>query len=299
MAAEKSIHRFRRWFISLMFVGLGALLIWMMVAPRAVDVELVTVRRGQFDDILKAEGYVRSKDRYLITAYADGRLDRVTLKVGDTVKKNQVLTHLTWDYKMAVRSPIDGVVAKVFREAAGPIARTQAIMEIIDPNDLEVVVELLTVDAARVQTGNRLQVSGWGGKEILEARVTRVSQAGFKKISALGVEEERTEVIADWDTVPAAVSHLGDQFHVDTQLTVQSLADVLTVPVGALFREGTQWAVFREMNGRAVQTIVQLSYRSASEAVVTNGLSEGERVILYPGDLVKDGVRLKTKPLTP
>lgn len=186
-----------------------------------------------------------------MTAFADGDLRRVTLRVGDPVKKGDPVARLLWDYEKELKSPVDGVVSRVFRETAGPIQQGTPILEIADTDRLEVVAEFLTSDAVRLRAGMPLRVDGWGGDTPLVSRVANVSRAGYTKTSALGVEEERTDVRGDLaDTPPDILARLGNNYHVDVTVVVSTETAALTVPLGALFREGEAWAVYRVEAGR-------------------------------------------------
>jgi HlyD family secretion protein len=184
---------------------------------------------------------------------------------------------------------VDGVITKVFRNSTGPVNRGDPLLEIMDPNQLEVVAELLTTDAVKVSTGNQVLVSDWGGTGALRAVVTRVSRAGFVKPSALGVEEERTEVVAEFtEAQPAALQSIGSRFHNELRIETAKIDDVLKVPIGALIRHGAGWAVFQVVNARAVLTPVTIGLRNNDEAVLEAGPSEGAEVILYPGEYLRD-----------
>ncbi len=235
-----------------------------------------------------------ARDKYSVTAFADGDLRRVTLRVGDRVKKGDPVSRLLWDYEKELKSPVDGVVSRIHRETAGPIQRGTLILEIADTRRLEVVAEFLTSDAVRLRAGMPLRIEGWGGETPLASRVTNVSRAGYTKTSALGVEEERTDVRGDLsDTPPEILSRLGNNYHVDVTVVVSTEAAALTVPLGALFRNGADWAVYRVENQRAQTTPVILGRRNDKDALVREGLQPGDRVILYPGDHIKTGVGVR------
>ncbi len=266
-----------------------------LVIPRAIPVETVVIARAPFEETLRTDGRIEARDKYTVTAFADGDLRRVTLRVGDRVKKGDPVARLLWDYEKELKSPVDGVVSRVHRETAGPIQRGTLILEIADTRRLEVVAEFLTSDAVRVRPGMPLRIEGWGGETPLVSRVANVSRAGYTKTSALGVEEERTDVRGDLtETPPDILSRLGNNYHVDVTVVVSTEAAALTVPLGAVFRNGEDWAVYRVENQRAQTTPVILGRRNDKDALVREGLQPGDRVILYPGDHIKPGVRVKT-----
>lgn len=275
-----------------------AVLVYLIVVPRRVKVEVATVVVGPFEETIRADGVLRSKERYTVPAFADGDIKRVPLKVGDAVKKGDVITELFWDVKYEpLRAPIAGVVSKVHRDSAGPIRRGEPIVEIIDPSRLEVVAELLTTDAVRLKKGADVSIENWSGGEPLAAKVTRVSKAGFTKASALGVEEERTEVTADLQDPSASVlENVGSTFHVDVTFEVDEIANAVKVPVGSLFRDGSAWAVYLAEDGRARKTRVEVGKLGQREAWIRSGVSAGQVVLVYPGDLVTDGARIQPEP---
>jgi HlyD family secretion protein len=193
---------------------------------------------------------------------------------------------------VAVRSPVDGVVLRRLRESESIVAAGESLLEVGDPRRLEIVVDLLSTDAVRVKAGARAMIEQWGGEGAdFGAAVRRVEPAGFTKLSALGVEEQRVNVILEPLGAPAD-GPLGDAYRVDVRIVLWEAPDVLKVPTSALFREGDQWAVYGVRDGRARRTIVALGHQTPREAEVTEGLSEGDQVIVHPGDLVLDGTRV-------
>jgi HlyD family secretion protein len=192
-----------------------------------------------------------------------------------------------------IKSPVDGRVFKVFRESEVVVAAGENIIEIGDPAALEVVVDLLSTDAVKVGPGTRVLFERWGGGEPLEGRVRVVEPSGFTKISALGVEEQRVNVISDITSPPEQWTNLGDGYRVDASFLLWEGEDVLQVPESALFRHGDGWAVFAVKNGRAALRPVTLGHRNGISAEVMSGLDEGEEVIIHPGREVRDGARVK------
>lgn len=288
----KNWKKLLAWALAILAMGsLG----YLIVVPRAVVVETALVTRGEFRETILADGILRSRERYTVPAFADGDIKRMPLKVGDSVQKGQVLTELFWDVKFEpVRAPVPGVISKVYRESAGPIRRGDPIVEIVDPRQLEVMAELLTTDAMRIQEGAPVELLNWPGMSKLTGKVTRISKAGFVKPSALGVEEERTEVTASLPGLPPEIAaRAGSTFHVDLSFQVSEINNVLRIPVGALFRNGASWAVYVVDSGRARLAPVEILGRNPQLAAVASGLTEGERAIVYPGDLVKDGSRVR------
>jgi HlyD family secretion protein len=188
-----------------------------------------------------------------------------------------------------VTSPVSGRVLRITEKSERVVQPGTVLVTVGDPAALEVVIDVLSNDAVRVKPGMRMLLTGWGGAEAVEAVVRSVEPAAFKKISALGVEEQRVNVVADFKAVPPGV---GDAYRVDARIIVAEKADALRVPVGALFRRGDRWAVFVLDGGRAAAKTVELGLRGAREAEVVAGLAERDEVILYPGNDLADGARV-------
>ena len=284
-------------------VAIVAFAILLLSRREPTRVDLVQVDRGEVLEVIETEGVFRARTRETVTAFSEGELKRVSLKVGDPVSKGQTLTWLYWDAAyVPVRSPFAGVISKVFREAAGPIRRGEPIVEVVDPDTLEVMVELLTPDALRVRPGAEAVIEGWetenseGNSAVIRAVVRRVSRAGYIKPSALGVEEERTEVVLDpvgRSSAGEVLNRLGDRFHARVSIEVRRFENVLRVPIGALVRSGSDWAVYRAQSGRARKVKVRLGLVGNKYAELKGGLELGNPVLVYPGDEVEDGVRIE------
>jgi HlyD family secretion protein len=198
-----------------------------------------------------------------------------------------------------VRSPVNGRVLRVFEESSRVVSAGTPLLELGDPTDLEVVIEVLSRDGAMIHPGTRVLLEQWGGETPLEAVVRLVEPAGFLKVSALGVEEQRVNVIADIITPLEQRSGLGDSFRVEGRIITSESPDVLKAPTGALFRRGTDWATYILRNGRAQLRTVTLGSSSGLEAQVLDGLEEGDEVIVYPGDRVREGLRVKPLQVSP
>jgi HlyD family secretion protein len=191
---------------------------------------------------------------------------------------------------LTLRSPISGVVLRVHQESEAQVPAGTPLIEVGNPAELEVVVDLLSADAVRVKPGFPALLSGWGGGVSLRGRVRRVEPSGFTKVSALGVDEQRVNVLLDFDDARARSMELGDGYRVEVAVIVWERENVLKVPTSALFRVGNEWAVFTVRDGRAAQTTVQIGQRNAVEAELISGLSEGDPVLVHPGDTVQNGV---------
>lgn len=194
-----------------------------------------------------------------------------------------------------LRSPIDGVVLQRLRQSAATVPMGEALLVVGDPSELEVVADFLSTDAVRMEPGMTAWIERWGGGEPLEGRVRRVEPAGFLKVSALGVEEQRVWVVVDFAD-PARAAALGDEFGVEVRVEVWRSDDALRVPTSSLFRHEGEWAVYRLEHGRARLRSVEVGPGDGLLAQVLDGLAEGDRVVAYPSDAVADGVRLDGRP---
>ncbi|WP_018988702.1 efflux RND transporter periplasmic adaptor subunit [Aromatoleum toluclasticum] len=191
-----------------------------------------------------------------------------------------------------VRAPVAGQVLKIPRKSEGAVEAGQPLVEIGDARALEVEVDVLSADAVRIRPGTRVLFERWGGDGALEGKVRVVEPAGFTKVSALGVEEQRVWVIADFASAPETWQHLGDGYRVEASFVLWEGEDVLQVPASALFRDGDGWAVFAVEEGRAVRRRVETGQGTGLVAQVLDGLKEGERVIVHPDDRLRDGVKV-------
>lgn len=197
---------------------------------------------------------------------------------------------------VAVRAPADGVILRRLRESETLVPAGEPLVEIGDPADLEIVADLLSTDAVRVKAGARAIVEQPGTSETLEAMVRRIEPGGFTKVSALGVEEQRVNVILDPANGSAEGASLGDAYRVDVRIVLWEAPDVLKVPTSAMFRDAGEWAVYVVADGRARLTRVALGQQTGREAQVLSGLSEGALVIVHPADVVVDGARVTGRP---
>jgi HlyD family secretion protein len=193
---------------------------------------------------------------------------------------------------IALRAPVDGEVLRVLQQSEAVVAASTPLVEIGNPRDLEIAVDLLSADAVRVQPGQRVIIEGWGGDAPLAGRVRLVEPFGFTKVSALGIEEQRVNVIIDLTSPREQWARLAHGYQVDARIVLAEHEAMLKVALTALFRDGAQWAVFVEEQGRARLRHVTLGPRNGMEAGIDAGLAAGERVVLHPSDRVADGVRI-------
>jgi HlyD family secretion protein len=381
----------RVWAVVLVVGVIGAVALW----PEAVEVDLAQAARRPLAVTIDEEGETRVRDRFVVSAPVDGRLQRIELEPGDAVTRGSVVARLvptdaplldpraraelaaaidasraavlhaqaerdrmaaalelsrdllrrrerlveagvisheelesarsavkTGDSALRaadaavgqarsqlqlaqarlqtpassggrvidLRAPVDGVVLKRVHESEAVVPTGEPLIEIGDPSRIEVVSDLLSTDAVRVSPGQDVRIEQWGGGHPLQGRVRRVEPSGFMKVSALGVEEQRVNVIIDFADPDAAGRALGDGYRVEVRVVIWNGDDVLTVPVGSLFRRGDGWATFVVDGGIARLREVELGHRNSEFAEILKGLEAGDTVVLHPPDTLADGM---------
>jgi HlyD family secretion protein len=192
-----------------------------------------------------------------------------------------------------VTSPSAGRVLRVPQESEAVITTGTPIVEIGDPSHVEIVAEFLSQDAVRMKPGAAAQIENWGGAP-LPAVVDRVEPVARTKISALGVEEQRTNVILQFAPGAKDAPQAHD-FRVDVRVVVGEAKNAVRVPLGALFRRGEGWALYKVVDGRAVLTQVEVGEADGRYRVITSGVNEGDSVIVFPSSSITDGARVKAR----
>ena len=193
---------------------------------------------------------------------------------------------------VSVRAPVSGRVLRVFQESSRTVTAGTPLVELGDPAELEAVIEVLSRDGAGIAPGTRVELEQWGGPKPLEARVRLVEPAAFTKVSALGVEEQRVNVVVDLVTPAAERKSLGDNFRVEGRILIWEDPQALKVPSGALFRRQGAWAAFVCEGDRIRLRPVEAGRSSGPETQILSGLKAGDELVLYPGDRLKDGQRI-------
>lgn len=286
-----------------------ALVYFAVIREPAIVVETAAVSRGPVSVSISAEGRTRYHDRYTITAPVSGKMFRIQTHEGDRVPKGFVLTRIdpaptrpldplqnpqsgTFPYAYNVYVPEDGILTKIFVTSEGVVQAGTPIAEVSKPSYLEIVADVLSADATQIKSHMPVRIENWGGEGVLTARVRTISPQAFSKVSALGVEEQRVNVIADLDKIP---ENLGDNYRVDVRIVLWEGSDVLRVPSSALFRSGDAWAVYVVEGGKARLRNVEIGHRSPPFGEVLSGMNEGETVILHPPTSVSEGSRVTSQ----
>ncbi len=259
----------------------------LMVTQRQQDLvaarQTVTQARAEIAEARAAWQVLAAQQQdpdYLIDVYQGqiAALEAELVNLADTARRT------------TITAPTSGQVLTVLESSRRYVTAGTPLLSLGDPTDLELVADLLSTDAVQVKPGARVRITRWGGEGDLAGRVKRIEPAAFTRVSALGVEEQRVNVIIDLDQPPQP---LGDGFQVQLEIVLWETSKALQVPISALFRCQTDWCAFVADQGRAQRRQVKLGRRSQAAAVVESGLTAGERVILYPSDQVAPGTRVR------
>ena len=282
-------------------VVLSAWIFW----PSAIRVEMAKVRLMPLSETVDVEGRTRVKRKYTITSPVSGKLKRIELREGDNILQNFLITEVDPNppipqapavasnipnpYAAKVYAPASGTVLRILEKSERFIDMGTPLLELGDPTNIEIVADVLSTDAVKIHPGALVLVENVQSEEPVRARVKTVEPQAFTKVSALGVEEKRVDVVADFLARKPA---FGDNFRIDLRIVVWESDSVLCVPTGALFTLGDEWNVFVVESGRAYRRSVKTLHRSRSETQITEGLTEDEIVVLHPPNTLSDGARV-------
>ena len=200
--------------------------------------------------------------------------------------------------RWAVQSPVKGTVLKVMQESEGAVALGAPLLEVADPRSLEAIVDIVSQSSVAIRPGMAARIELGQGAAPLTGRVRLVEPAAFTKVSALGVEEQRVNVVLDIVDPLDKIATIGDGFRIDAHIVTQRVENAIKVPVGALFREGEGWAVFVIEGNRAAKRTVNVPLRNGVEALITRGVKVDETVVVYPSDALSDGARVLIRNVT-
>lgn len=245
--------------------------------------------------IEQAEFDLRGKREALTSARFAARVAEHEARVAEAALGRLGPEGVKGDEQMEVQAPVAGEVLNVFRQSEGVVRSGQPLLEVGEPQALEIVVDVLTSDAVGIRRGAEVSIDRWGGDRPLTAHVRTVEPSAFTRVSALGVDEQRVNVIIDLDDPPELWSELGDGYRVEARIVVHDVQDVVKVHDSAVFRHGEGWAVYRADHGQAILTPIDIGARNGLEVEVVDGLEQGMFVIAHPGEQVEDGRRIRPR----
>lgn len=251
-------------------------------------ISVKTLDRAKFD--------VETNQAALASAKAqlEVRRSEHAMSIARLIEPSELGTSVDLACCIRIRTPVTGRVLRIVQESDAVVPAGAPLIEIGDPLDLEVVADLLSTDVVQINTGAPVRIDGWGGPP-MRGRVTRIDPAGFVKVSALGIEEQRVRTVIDLVDPPETWARLGHDYRVIVHVTIWRAESVLSVPVSALFRKGDEWAVFAVRGARARTTIVEIGHRNSEVAEVLSGIFEGDRVVLHPSDRIREGTAVSDR----
>jgi multidrug efflux pump subunit AcrA (membrane-fusion protein) len=273
--------------------------------PTAVTVEMADARITTLAETVDAEGWTRVRRKHTITSPVSGRLKRIGLREGDNVPQNYLIAEVDPNPPIPRTAPTpddhpNPYAAKIYTPAAGKILRVlekserfvevgTPLLEVGDPGDIEIVADVLSTDAVRIRPGMEVSIENLQTAEPVKARVDVVSPQALTKVSALGVEEKRVDIVAQF---VGPKPPLGDNYRMDVRVLIWRGENVLCIPTSALFASGDTWNVFVVEWGRAYRRPVRILHRSRTETEIIEGIAEGTTVILHPSNTLVDGTRV-------
>ena len=282
--------------------------LWLIFRSSPVTVETTAAARGPLLVTVDGEGKTRFRDKFTVNAPVSGKISRIKMGEGDLIPKDYVITEVDPNppsprppseienrlnpYAQKVYSPINGRVLRIFEKSERILPAGTPLIEIGNPNTVEIVIDVLSTEAAQIRAGSAALISNDASAEPIKARVRTVEPQAFTKVSALGVEEQRVNIIADFLTKGV---HFGDNFRVDVRIIVWQSENVLKIPSSALFRSDEKWNVFVVEYGKARRREVKIGHQNSSESEVLEGLTEGETVILHPPNQLADGAPVSSQ----
>jgi HlyD family secretion protein len=190
-------------------------------------------------------------------------------------------------------SPISGKVLRVFQESSTVLSVGTPLLELGDPKNLEIEIDVLSIDAVRIKPGAEISIEHWGGESPLKGNVRVIEPAAFTKISSLGVEEQRVNIIADFNETPERIASLGDGYRVEARITVDELKNTMQIPNSALFRHQRQWHVMKVENNQATLQPVEIGLQNETTTQIIKGLNPGEQIVVYPSDQLSAGTSVR------
>ena len=204
------------------------------------------------------------------------------------IKVNQIDRSQLEEDLIPVKSPVSGLVIRVIQESEGVVSAGTPLLELGDPKKLEIITDLISSDAVKINKNNKVIIEDWGGENILYGKVRLIEPFGFTKFSALGIEEQRVNVLIDFVSSQKEWSGLGHGYKVDTKVVIYEKLNALIVPISALFRAENEWAVFVNIKNKARLKKIKIGNKNSLDAEIISGLNEGDQVILHPSNSLED-----------
>ena len=281
------------------------------VSAAKVNLEREQAEYERYSKLVETGGvsksdYEESQRRYTAATYSlSSATSNLEVAKFELEQANAALMHFSsggeseqledqgWNF--VIRSPVKGKVLRIHEESSRMLPAGAPILEVGDPQDLEMRIDVLSQDATQIRPGQRVIVEHWGGSKDLLGRVRLVEPSAYTKVSALGVDEQRVDVIADFDNLSEGGGAISDGYRIEARIVVWETDEAVTVSSGALFRSGDDWAVFKVVDGKAFLQIVEVGNRNGEVAEVLSGLSENDLVVLHPGDQVENGVKVEPR----
>jgi HlyD family secretion protein len=199
------------------------------------------------------------------------------------------------DCQICIKSPVDGMVLRILHKSESIVPVGTPLVEIGDPEDLEAKIEMLSTNAVKVKVGDKALLKNWGGDHDINAVVRTIEPSGFTKISALGIEQQRVNIILNLTDPIEKWKQLGDAFRIEAEIIIDSAENVLVVPLSALFRQNQQWSVYKIVDDVTQLQKVEIGKRNDRYAEIKNGLQENDEIVLYPGNKISDNIKISRK----
>lgn len=282
------------FFTVLIVLGIS-ILIWALW-PEVQVVETKVIRPGYFERLAVDEGVTEYENKQVIAAPTDGIVPHLEWEPGDKVKEGDKLFTFFWDRDWPVRSPIDGYILKVLEKDRRHVPRGTPILEIGNPENLRIVSNYLTEVAVDIRPGQKVLIENWGGEIKLEGVVHKVEPSAREVVSALGVKEQRVNVVIRITTPREVWKDLGDGYRVETSVVTAVLPEALLLPLGALFENESGPAVFTVGRDKKLDLKnIRTGPRNRDVVVIAEGLNAGDQVVMYPDNRLRAGLKVKTR----
>ncbi|MCB9025828.1 MAG: efflux RND transporter periplasmic adaptor subunit [Bdellovibrionaceae bacterium] len=281
------------------FFGILTFIVLALVAfsfkPNLTQVDVAYVQRALFEKMITDEGITSFKEKQIITAPADGIIPSHPWKVGSQVEQGQKLFSFEWDKNFSVQAPISGYILQVFEKDRKHVLRGTPLIEIGNPEKVEVIAALLSEEVVEVQVGQKAIIKKWGGETPLQAEVTKIEPRAKEEVSALGVKEQRVNVFLDITSDRELWKNLGDGFRVEVSIIIRKVENAVLMPIGALFNDQEKPTVFAVEQGKLKKISLKLGDRNQEYAELKSPFDKKTPVVLYPASSLNEGDKIKVR----